>query len=173
MRWSIFFMLLVAAAFLEAGDLLNIIALGKMGVRPSPLMWLLVYTLCVARFKPALYALFWMGLALDICAGAFLGAHMISALLFGSIAQRFCEAMPARRLSGQAALGLAMCLTVLFAGYWLSAARGGGWSGSAHLYLWWKSVYTAALTPIAMHFLRRLDRLTGLSAPSRSVWANA
>lgn len=170
MRWLPFFMVLGLATFLEAGDLLNVAALGRLGVRPSPLMWLLVYAVCSVRSKSAIWASFWVGLGLDLAGGA-LGAHWICATLFGLMAQRVCEAMPARRLAAQAALLFAVSIVVLMPALWLQAIKGGAISGQAHWYVFLKSVYTAAIGPFVLHFLRRFDRLTGMTAPSRSVWA--
>lgn len=165
MRWIIFFMLILVGALLQAGNLLNLMALGQWHIRPAPMVILLVYFAVQCRMREALIASFLIGLMMDMT-GSQMGPHTISYCLAGGLLCQVSEHFPFRRYFQQAIVLLLVCLTAEMLAYWLGAAKTGEWYGYAGRIILLTAIYSACVGPFVWRVLRRLDRLIAITPPS-------
>ena len=84
MRWIRFTIILLLVTLLNAGNLMNSIAIGGMNIRPDLLLVLLMFCAVNGETLDTIIASFAIGLAADI-SGACIGPYMIAFGVFGSM----------------------------------------------------------------------------------------
>lgn len=162
MRWIPFFILTWVAALLQAGDLLNLIALGQWHIRPAPLIVLLVFFAVHCRLREAAIASFLIGLAMDMC-GQQMGPHTFSYCLAGGLLCQLSEYFPSRRYFHQAAIIFVVYLTAETLAYWLGGFKSGEWRDFAYRIIFLTALYSACVGPLVWRGLLRLVRLIALT----------
>jgi rod shape-determining protein MreD len=155
MRWFLFSLILLAAAILDAGNLLNIVALGSWHPRPSVLITVLVFVSLSARHNNAISGAFATGLTADIV-GWLIGPHLICYGIFGMLLNSIGRVLDIRRPLYQAVVVFfAYLLTELPAG-WLEAWK----TGQERPDLFWKifstALYSAIVAPLFWWILSRI-----------------
>ncbi len=164
MRWIPFLLLTLAGALLEAGNLLNLIALGDWHIRPAPLMILLVFVAVHCRLREAAIASFVLGLAMDM-AGSQMGPHTFSYCLVGGLLCQLTDYFPSRRFLHQAAMIFAVYLIAETLAYWLRGIKTGDWQEYGMRIILLTAVYSACAGPLVWRGLRRIMPLI-VAAPS-------
>lgn len=138
MRWLVFNSILLLAAILDAGNLLNIIALGDWHTRPSILITIMVFVSLSTRQNVAIGGAFAAGFAADLT-GWLIGPHLICYGIFGMLLNSMGRVLSVHRPVFQAVLVFfAYVLTELPAG-WLDTWK----TGQPHPDLFWKVLSTA------------------------------
>ena len=85
MRWLRFAVFIAFFAVLQASQLLDMIALTDMGIKPNLLLTLLVFFTIYCNTTDAIITSFTIGFAADISIGSVMGSQTISFGLFGTI----------------------------------------------------------------------------------------
>ena len=161
MRWIPFLILTLIAALLQAGNLLNLIALGQWHIRPAPLIMLLVFFAAHCRLREAAIASFLIGLAMDM-SGSQMGPHTFSYCLIGGLLCQLSEYFPSRRYFHRAAMIFAAYLTAETLAYWLCGLKTGEWRDYAYRIIFLTALYSACVGPLVWRGLSRLVRLIAL-----------
>ena len=124
MRWYLFILVVLAAAVLEAGSLLNLIAFDQGQIRPSVLIPLLVFTALHAEPDEAILGSFLIGFAADM-AGSVMGPFTVCCGLAGSLLGQTQGLLTLKRPVYQIiAVFLSTLLITLFA-HWLAMLKTG------------------------------------------------
>jgi rod shape-determining protein MreD len=138
MRWLVFNSILLAAAILDGGNLLNVIALGDWHTRPSILVTIMVFVSISSRHNDAIGGAFAAGFAADLT-GWLMGPHTICYGIFGMLLNSMGRVLSIQSPLSQGILVFfAYLLTELPAG-WLEVWR----TGQARPDLFWKVLCTA------------------------------
>lgn len=157
MRWFLLIILTLIGALLEAGNLLNTIALGQWSIRPAVLIVLLVFLAAQARTREALIASFIIGLAMDI-SGSLMGPHTVSYVLIGGLVHQFSEHVKLRRVTHQAAMIFMAYLAAEIVAYWLGAVKTGEFQAYAYRVVLLTGFYSACLGPFIWRLLQPISR---------------
>ncbi|MBA4397356.1 MAG: rod shape-determining protein MreD [Syntrophus sp. (in: bacteria)] len=168
MRWFLFSLILLAAAILDAGNLLNLVALGSWHTRPSILVTVLVFVSLSTRQNDAIGGAFATGLAADIV-GWLIGPHLICYGIFGMLLNSMGRVLDIRRPWYQAiTVFFAYLLTEMPAG-WLDAWK----TGQAHPDLFWKvfstALYSAIVAPLLWWILSQFWGKMGRNEPRSRI----
>lgn len=164
MRWFPFTLLVLVGTLLEAGNLLNLIALGDWHIRPAVLIVLLVFFAFHCRPHEAVIASFIIGLAMDI-AGNLMGPHTISYCLIGGLLNQLGEYLPTRRIFHQAMLVLTTYLVAEIGAYWLGVLKTGEQQEYLYRIFLFTAVYSACIGPIIWRVVYRVNRLIAFKPP--------
>jgi len=92
MRWMRFSILLFIVTLLNAGNLLNIIAVGSLNIRPDLLLIFLVFMAINCDIHDAIIASFAIGFSADI-SGAAMGPYIISFGIVGAFVAQLRKAV--------------------------------------------------------------------------------
>jgi rod shape-determining protein MreD len=160
MRWVLLALLVCIGALLEAGSLLNVIAIGQWHIRPSVLSILLAFFAVHCRTHEAIIISFVIGLAMDISGNQLgpLGPHTISYCLIGSLVNQLCEHVVPQRFFQQAALIFLTGVTAGIIAYWLGVLKTGEHQEYAYRILVLTALYSAVIGSIFWRFLQRINR---------------
>lgn len=158
MRWFPFTLLTLAGALLEAGNLLNLIAIGDWHIRPAVLVVLLVFFAMHCRPHEAIITSFIIGLAMDI-SGSLMGPYTVSYCLVGGLLNQLGEYFPSRRVFHQAALIFMVYLVAELAAYWLGVLKTGERQEYVYQILLFTALYSACIGPILWRIVSRVNRL--------------
>jgi len=161
MRWIPFLILTLVGTLLQAGNLLNLIALGQWHIRPAPLIILLVFVAVHCRLREAVIASFLIGLAMDM-SGHQMGPHTLSYCLAGGLLCQLSEYFPSRRMFHQAAMIFCVSLIAGTLAYWLGGLKTGEWQEFAYRVMFLTALYSACVGPLVWRFLRRLVHLVAI-----------
>ena len=164
MRWIPFTLLVLAGALLEAGNLLNLIALGDWHIKPAALIVLLVFFAVHCRAHEAVIASFIIGIAMDMT-GSQMGPHTISYCLVGGLLNQLSDHFPTRRFFHQAVLILTVYLVAEIGAYWLGVLKTGERQEYAYRIFLFTAVYSACVGPILWRFVRRVNRMIAFKTP--------
>jgi len=164
MRWITFFIILLAATLLEAGNLLNWMAIGGWTIRPGILITVLVYYALSSRPDQAVSCSFLTGLAADLWTGL-LGPHMICYGIMGLLLNSISHTLTMRRATHKALfVFLAYMLTEMGA-YWLWVLRIQGTRSNIYSVLLLTGLYSAIVSPLVWSIL---SSLSGWSTQSKT-----
>ena len=164
MRWLLFILVVFIGSLLDAGNLLNLLAVGQWHIRPSAMSVLLVFFAVHRRTHNAVILSFIIGLATDI-SGSQMGPHTVSYCLIGSLLNQLSEYAVPRRFTHQAVLIFAASLAAGIVAYWLGGLKTGHWHSSAYRILALTAVYSALIGPFFWPFLNRLNHLITSKTP--------
>lgn len=161
MRWLTFTIVLAVATLLEAGNLLNWMAVSGWYIRPSLLVTLLVYYAVTGRSAEAISFAFLIGLAADLAAGL-LGPHMLSYGVTGLLLHSAGHTLSIRRATHKALIVLGVFVVTEIGAYWLSLLKTG--EARPHVYsaLLLTGVYSAVISPLVWSVLSSLSGWSGI-----------
>ena len=158
MRWIPFTILVLIGALLEAGNLLNLVAVGSWHIRPSVLIVLLVFFAINCRTRQALIASFIIGLAMD-ATGTLMGPHVLSYCIVGGLLNQLSDHFPSRRVFHQAMLVFVVFLAAEITAYWLMVLKTGERQETVYQLFLLRAVYSACVAPFFWRALQRINRL--------------
>lgn len=167
MRWFLFILVILAAAVLEAGNLLNLIAFGQGQIRPSILIVLLVFFSLRAEPEQAIAASFAIGLAADL-AGPVMGPHTVCYGLAGSLLAQTQGFLSVRRPAFQILVVFVIALLAMLGSHWLAVVKTSQSSGFVFSALTGNALYSAAAAPVLWPLLNLLWNYLSIPKPGRS-----
>lgn len=122
MRWFSFIIILLIATLLEAGNLLNLFAVGGWYIGPSVLITLLVYFSLVCRPHEAITCCFMIGLAADLASGL-MGPHMVCYGLLGVLLNSAAQMLIMKRAISKALFIFLVYLVAEIGAYWIGLLK--------------------------------------------------
>jgi rod shape-determining protein MreD len=147
MRWILYSLVLLAAALLDGGNLLNTIALGSGHVRPVMLTIVLVFSCLNSRRKDAVGCAFVVGFAADLASAA-MGPHMIIYGIVGVALNSMSHMVSMKRIIHQCLVIFLVSLLAQFPAAWLEAWKTGqDMSGLVSITLG-TALYTTVFAPV-------------------------
>lgn len=152
MRWFSFVLILLIAALLEAGNLLNVFAIGGWYVRPGILITLLVYYSFSCRPRDAIICSFVIGFAADLT-GDVMGPHMICFGLLGLLLNQSNQILFAKRAIYKAMIVFAVYFIAETFSHWLGLLKGLDAKDSYYSILLFTAVYSAIISPVIWSIL--------------------
>lgn len=152
MRWISFIIILLIAAVLEAGNLLNVFAIGGWYVRPAILITLLVYYSFSCRPRDAIICSFVIGFAADLTGDA-IGPHMICFGLLGLLLNQSNQILFAKRAIYKAMIVFAVYLIAETFSHWLGLLKGFDTKDSYYSIMLFTAVYSAVISPVIWSIL--------------------
>ena len=155
MRWFLFIILIVAAAILEAGNLLNLIAFGQGQIRPSILICLLVFFSLRADPDQAIVSAFAIGFVTDL-AGSVMGPYTVACLLAGSLLAQMQGLLTVKRPAFQFLVVFITALLVSLFAHWLAMIKTSQSVNVSFSVLAASALYSAAVAPILWPLLNLL-----------------
>jgi len=160
-------LVLLTATLLEAGNLLNLFAIGGWYIRPSVLITLLVYYALVCRTQEAIICSFLIGFATDLTTGL-MGPHILCYGVVGLLINQSSQVILARRAVYQAMLVFAVYFFAETVAYWLSLLKGHPIPGSYYSILLFTGIYSALISPILWSILSAVSGWTTRQPPRQS-----
>jgi rod shape-determining protein MreD len=167
MRWILFSLILLAAALLDGGNLLNAIALGSGHFRPSFLTILLVFSCLNTRRKDAISCAFAVGFTADLISEA-MGPHMIIYILVGVALNHLSHSVSMKRFVHQSLVVFLVSLLTQFPIAWLEAWKIGHIRSGLILIALGTAVYTAVFAPVMWLALNKIWKQIYTHAEGRS-----
>ena len=146
MRWFSFIMILLIATILEAGNLLNLFAVGNWHIRPGILITLLVYYTMTCRTCDAISCSFIIGLAADL-SGGLLGPHMICYGIVGFMVNSISQTLLMKRAIHKALFVFLIFLITEICSHWLTILRIQQNQADFYSSMFLTAVYTAIISP--------------------------
>jgi len=147
MRWLIFSLILLTAALLDAGNLLNVIALGSGHIRPSVLIVVMVFAALHTRRQDAVRCVFAVGFVADLVSAS-MGPYMIVYGILGTVLHGMSRAVNMKRFVHQGLVVFFALLLTEFPAAWLEAWKIG--QSRPHLFstVLGTAFYTAVFAPV-------------------------
>ncbi|MBC8378434.1 MAG: rod shape-determining protein MreD [Planctomycetes bacterium] len=157
MRWLSFTIILLVATILEAGNLLNLLAVGDWHIRPYVLVTLLVYYALVYSPSEAINCCFLIGFAADLSSGL-LGPHIICYGLAGILLNQSASILTMKRATHKALFVFFTFMATEIAAYWLEVLK--THDSQPHIYwnLFLTAIYSAILCPFIWSVLSSLSK---------------
>ncbi|RKY08763.1 MAG: rod shape-determining protein MreD [Planctomycetota bacterium] len=152
MRWISFAIILLIATVLEAGNLLNVFAVGGWTIRPGILITLLVFYSFSCRGRDAIICSFIIGFAADLT-GTVMGPHIICFGLLGLLLNQSNQILYARRAIYKVMIVFAVYLIAETFSHWLGLLKGLDTQGSFYSILLFTAVYSALISPVIWSIL--------------------
>ncbi len=144
MRWLMFSLILLAAALLDAGQLLNVVALGGWHTRPCIMIVVLVFASLNTRPQDSIRCSFAAGFAADLV-GWTLGPHMICYGIIGTLLSQISRTLSMQRPLHQAFLVFASYMLTELPAVWLESWK----TGQERPDVFWITLSTALYSAIA------------------------
>ena len=152
MRWISFIIILLIAILLEAGNLLNVFAVGGWYIRPAILITLLVYYSFSCRPHDAIICSFIIGFAADLM-GDVIGPHMICFGVLGLLLNQSNQILFAKRAIYKAMVVFAVYLISETFSHWLGLLKGLDAKDSYYSIMLFTAVYSAVISPVIWSIL--------------------
>ena len=155
MRWILFSLILLAAALLDGGNLLNGIAMGSEHIRPVILTTILVFSCLYSRRQDAIGYAFLIGFVADLVSET-MGPHMIIYGIAGAALNQMSHTVSMKRLIHQSIVVFLITLLTQYPVAWLEAFKPGYGHSRPHLFLTSLGIalYTAVFAPAIWFLLR-------------------
>lgn len=168
MRWFLFIIILFFSTLLEAGNLLNVFAIGGWYIRPSILISLLLYYSVVFRPNEAITGAFLIGFAADLATGV-MGPHMLCYGVVGICLNQIGRVLIAKQAVFQSAIVFFVFIIAETAAYWLGLLK--THESREHVYsiLLCQGFYSAVVCPLIWSGLELLTGWTQEES-SHSDW---
>jgi rod shape-determining protein MreD len=163
----LFSLILLAAALLDGGNLLNVIALGSGHIRPVMLTTVLVFSCLHSRRQDAIGCAFTIGFVADLVSAA-MGPHMIVYGIAGAALNRISHTVSMKRFIHQ---GIVIFLITLLTQYpvaKLEAWKTGQGRPGLILISLGIALYTAVFAPVVWFCLRGIWKQVYPHADQRS-----
>lgn len=156
MRWFLFLIILLIATLLEAGNLLNVFAIGGWTIRPSILITLLVYYSFSSRSRDAIICAFIIGFTADLTAPV-MGPHMLCFGLLGVLLNQSSQVILARRAIHKAMIVFAVYFIAETFSHWLGLLKDIPSQSNYYSILFFTAVYSAIISPVIWSILSALS----------------
>lgn len=171
MRWVFFIILVLVAAILDAGNLLNLIAFNQGQIRPGILVILLVFFSMRSQPEQAIVFAFVIGFAADL-AGPVMGPHTVCCGLAGSLLSQTQGLLTIKRPVYQLLVTFPTALLVSLFAHWLAMVKTSQTAALSLPVLTGCALYTAAAAPILWPLLNLfykylINPLSGRTTRSR------
>ena len=147
MRWFVFFIALLIATLLEAGNLLNLSAIGGWTIRPSVLITLLVYYALTCRTSDAISCSFIIGLAADLATGL-LGPHMICYGIVGLLLNSMSRILVMKQALHKALFVFLTFMITETGSYWLTILKTQESQSNFYSSMLLTGLYSAVICPL-------------------------
>jgi rod shape-determining protein MreD len=145
MRWLRFAVLICLVTVLQAG-LVNIIAVGRLNIKPDLLLILMVFFSLYCNQQEAIITSFTIGFAADII-GSAMGPQIISFGLFGTLLSYLHGVIIIKKMPYQAlVIFISSLLTAVFV-HFLTLLKGQPTTANAYTVVFWTSVYSSIVGP--------------------------
>jgi rod shape-determining protein MreD len=161
MRWFTFIAILLIATLLEAGNLLNVFAIGGWTIRPSILITLLVYYTFSSRSREAIICAFAIGFAADLTAPV-MGPHTLCFGLLGVLLNQSSQVILARRAIHKAMIIFAVYLVAETFSHWLGLLKDIPPQQNYYSILFFTAIYSAVFSPVIWSLLSALSGWSGV-----------
>ena len=161
MRWVRFSIILFAATLLNSGNMLNIISVGSLNIKPDLLLILLLFFGINCEATTAVAASFAIGFAADI-SGSSMGPYIISFGLFGSLISQMRKVVIMKRMTHQ---GAAIFFTGIIAGglaHVLNLFKTGEVASNLFVVQTGTSLYSGLIGPLVWLVLSRISEWLGI-----------
>lgn len=147
MRWFRFAVFIAFVAVLQASQLLNMIALTNLGIKPNLLLALLVFFTIYCSTTDAIITSFTIGFAADISIGSAIGSQTISFGLFGTALAYFNRLITIRNIPYQSlVIFITGCLAGSFA-HFLALLKGLSAVANVYTVILGTALYSAIIGP--------------------------
>jgi rod shape-determining protein MreD len=156
MRWISFTIILLIAIVLEAGNLLNLFAIGGWYIRPAILITLLVFYAFSCRPRDAIICSFFIGFAADLT-GDVMGPHMICFGLLGLLLNQSNQILYAQRAIYKALIVFAVYFVAETFSHWLGILKGFDAKDSYYSILLFTAIYSAVISPVIWSILETVS----------------
>ena len=147
MRWVRFSIVLLVVTVLNAGNLLNTVAIGGLSIKPDLLLIIMVFFAANCPAFEAIIASFAIGLAADI-SGAVMGPAVITFGILGSLISQMRKVIIMKRMIHQA---FAIAITAMLAGTLtqiLSSFKTDQARSNAFVVLFGTAIYSGIIGPL-------------------------
>ncbi len=152
MRWITFLIIVLIATLLEAGNLLNWMAIGGWTIRPSILITIMVYYALSARPAEAVSCSFLTGLAADLATGM-MGTHMICYGIAGMVLHSISHTLAMRRATHKALFVFLAYLLTETGAHWLWVLKTQETRSNIYSMLLLTGLYSAIISPLLWSIL--------------------
>ena len=166
MRWLVFMIALLIATLLEAGNLLNLFAIGGWTIRPSILITLLVYYALICRPSDAISCAFIIGLAADLAMGL-LGPHMICYGIVGLLLNSMSQMLTMKRTLHKVLFVFLAFIITETGSYWLAVLKTHEGQSDFYSSMFLVGLYSAVICPLIWSALSSVSGLSQIN-PSKS-----
>lgn len=156
MRWISFFIILLVTTLLEAGNLLNLFAIGGWYIRPSILITLLVYYALSCQSQDAIICSFLIGFAADLTTGL-VGPHTLCFGFIGLLLNQSNQILIVQRAHHEALIVFAVYFVAETIAYWLGLLKGQQTQGTYYSILLFTGIYSAIISPVIWSVLASLS----------------
>ena len=163
MRWGRIGIIILLASLLNAGNLLNTIAIGDNNIRPDLLLILMVFFAINCGGLEATIVSFAIGFAADISSAA-MGPAMISYGLFGTLIAQFRKVVIMKRMTHQALAIFAMGIIAGGLTQILLHFKTGQDLSNVCSALFWTAVYSGVLGPLVWAMFSAISQWLGVRA---------
>jgi len=148
MRWFRFLLVLCVVAILNAGSLLNVIAIPPWHIKPDLLLILLVFMACSLPSDEALVASFLIGFTADTSGvTGLMGPYTIAYTLFGGVICQLRRVVLMRRMIYQGLTIFLLGMLIRGLALLLMLVKGRPLGSNAYAVLWGTAAYSAFLGP--------------------------
>lgn len=166
MKWSRFFLVLLAVTLLDAGHWMQMLAVGPQQIRPDLLLVALVFFAGNCAAGEAMYASFLIGLAADLSSeGSVIGPCLLSFGIFGTLLSQIRRVVVIHRFIFQALTIFVTALVVLPSMYLLIHAKTDQGLTHPAAAILGGAAYTAVVGPILWKLLSILGEWLGFHQP--------
>jgi rod shape-determining protein MreD len=167
MRWILFSLILLAAALLDGGNLLNAIALGSGHIRPVMLTTVLVFSCLHSRRQDAIGCAFVIGFVADLVSAA-MGPHMIVYGIAGTALNKISHTVSMKRFVHQSIVIFLITLLTQYPIAWLEAWKIGQSRPGLLFISLGIALYTSVFAPVVWFCLRGIWKQVYPHAAERS-----
>ena len=165
MRWGRIGIIILLASLLNAGNLLNTIAIGENNIRPDLLLILMVFFAINCGSLEATIVSFAIGFAADISsAAAVMGPAMISYGLFGTLIAQLRKVVIMKRMTHQALAIFAMGIIAGGLTQILLYFKTGQDLSNVCSALFWTAAYSGVLGPLVWALFSAISKWLGVRA---------
>lgn len=148
MRWFVFMIALLIATLLEAGNLLNLFAIGGWTIRPGILITLLVYYALNSRPSDAISCAFIIGLAADLATTGLLGPHMICYGIVGILFNSMSRMLTMKRTLHKILFVFLAFMVTETGSHWLAILKTHGSQSDFYSSIFLAGLYSAVICPL-------------------------
>lgn len=156
MRWILFFVFLLIAMLLEAGNLLKLFAFGGWYIRPSILITMLVYYALACQSRDAMIISFLIGFAADITTGL-MGPHTLCFGVMGLLLNQSSQVLLVKRAVYQVLVVFAVYFAVETFSYWLGLLKDHHAPSNYYSIMFFTGIYSAVISPVLWSILSALS----------------
>ena len=167
MRWIRFSIILLLTAIINTGDMLDLISVGSLHIRPDLLLILMVFFASNCGMFEAVIASFVIGFAADI-SGSAMGPYTVSFGLFGSLISQLRKVIITKGMLHQCGAIIATGIVAGGFAHMLFFFKTHEVTANIHIALAGTAVYSGIISPFIWLGLSALSRWLGIHRPRLS-----